>query len=213
MLHLCLKSVTGIALVLAMFSNAHGVTVYSESVNGDLSNNGLNPTGITLGLGSNDIFGTTGQNAGVSDRDYFTLTVPANFIITQLIEAAGTQAGGPSSLGFFAVQSGPQVTLPTNTATAAGLLGWIHYGPTATDINILPAMGIPASGSTGFVPPLGPGSYSFWLQDTTVGTFNYGLKIVLASIPEPSTSALIITGFFALYWFSRRRKIDAGQRR
>jgi hypothetical protein len=81
----------GIALVLAMFSNAHGVTVYSESVNGDLSNSGLNPTGIALGLGSNDIFGTTGQNAGVSDRDYFTLTVPANFIITQLIEAAGTR--------------------------------------------------------------------------------------------------------------------------
>ena len=205
MLQLCLNSLAGIALVLAMFSSAHAVTVYSESVNGDLSNNGLIPTVITLAVGSNEIFGTTGQTAGVSDRDYFTVTVPSNLKLTQLIEAAGTQAGGPSSLGFFAVQSGTQVTLPTNTATAAGLLGWIHYGPTATDINILPAMGIPASGSSGFVPPLGPGSYAFWLQDTTVGTFNYGLKIVLAPIPEPSAGALMITGFFALWWFFRRR--------
>ena len=205
MLHLCLKSLAGIALSLAIFSNAQAVTVYSESVSGDLSNNGLTPTAITLGLGSNEILGTTGQTAGVSDRDYFTVTVPANFRLTQLIEEAGTQAGGPGSLGFFAVQSGTQVTLPTNTATAAGLLGWIHYGPTAADINILPAMGIPAQGSSGFVPPLGPGSYAFWLQDTSVGTFNYGLNLVLASIPEPSAGALIITGFFTLCWFFQRR--------
>jgi hypothetical protein len=200
-----LKSLAGIALVLAMFSNAHAVAVYSESVSGDLSNSGLTPTVIPLGLGSNEIFGTTGQTAGVSDRDYFTVTVPANFRLTQLIEEAGTQAGGPSSLGFFAVQSGTQVTLPTNTATAAGLLGWIHYGPTATAVNILPAMGIPAQGSTGFVPPWGPGSYAFWLQDTTVGTFNYGLNLVVASIPEPSAGALVITGFVTLGWFFRRR--------
>jgi hypothetical protein len=205
MLHLCLKSLAGIALVLAMFSNAHGVTVYSESVNGDLSNNGLNPTVLTLGVGSNEILGSTGQLAGVSDRDYFTFTVPSNLKVTQIIEEAGTQAGGGQSLGFFAVQSGTQVTLPTNTATAAGLLGWIHYGPTATDINILPAMGIPANGSSGFIPPLGPGSYAFWLQDTSAGTFNYGLNVVLAPIPEPSAGALIITGFFALCWFFRRR--------
>ena len=40
MLQLCFKSLVGIALVLAMFSNAHGITVYSESVNGDLANSG-----------------------------------------------------------------------------------------------------------------------------------------------------------------------------
>ena len=135
----------------------------------------------------------------MSDRDYFTVTVPSNLKLTQLIEEAGTQACGPGSLGFFAVQSGAQVTLPTNTATAAGLLGWIHYGPTATDINILPAMGIPASGSSGFVPPLGPGTYAFWLQDTSAGTFNYGLNFVLATIPEPSAGGLMIIGFFALW--------------
>ena len=205
MLQLCLNSLAGIALVLTMLSNAHAIPVYSESVNGDLSGSGLTPTVITLGLGSKEIVGTTGNTDGVSDRDYFTVTVPFNLKLVQLIEEAGTQAGqsGAFARGFFAVQSGTQVTLPTNTMTAAGLLGWTHYVPTATDIDILPAMGIAANGSSGFVPPLGPGTYSFWLQDTTAGTFNYGFNLVL--VPEPSAGALMIMGFLALWGFSRRR--------
>jgi hypothetical protein len=202
MLQLCLNSLAGIALVLTMLSNAHAVTVYSESINGDLSGNGLAPTVITLGLGSNEIFGTTGGG----DRDYFVVTVPSNAKLTQLIEEAGTQAGqsGAFARGFLAVQSGTQVTLPTDTITAAGLLGWTHYVPTATDINILPAMTTPANGSSGFMPPLGPGTYAFWLQDTTVGTFNYGLDLVVL-VPEPSAGALMMMGCFALWGFFRRR--------
>jgi hypothetical protein len=203
MLQRWLSTLAGIALVLTIFSSAHAVTVYSESVNGDLSNDGLSPTAIALGLGFNDIVGTTGRDqAGVSDRDYFTVSVPSNLKVTQLIELAGTQT---LALGFLAVQSGTQVTLPVNTATAAGLLGWIHYGPAATDINILPTIGIPANGSTGFVPPLGPGNYAFWLQDTATGSFNYGFRLVLAAIPEPSAGALMMAGFFALWFFFRRR--------
>src|SRR5258706_15086588 len=175
MLQRCLNSLAGITLVLTMFSNAHALPVYSESVTGDLSNSGLTPTVITLALGSNEIVGTTGQpTTGVFDRDYFTITVPSNLKLAFVIEEAGTEAGqsGAFARGFLGIQSGPQVTLATNTATATGLLGWTHYVPTATDIDIFPAMGIAANGSTGFVPPLGPGTYSFWLQDTTVGTFN-----------------------------------------
>ena len=206
MLRLWVNSLAGIALVLAMFANAHGLTVYSESVNGDLSNNGLSPTVVTLAVGSNEVFGSTGRDSsGVSDREYFTIFVPANLMLAQLIEVAGTEAGGGRSLGFIGMQSGTQVTLPTNTTTAAGLLGWIHYGPTATDIDILPSMGISANDSTGFVPPLGPGSYSFWIQDTTTGAFDYGFRIVLAAVPEPSTGALMITGLLVLWRFFRRR--------
>ena len=179
-------------------------------MSGDLSNNGLTPTAITLGLGSNEILGTTGQTAGVSDRDYFTVTVPANFRLTQLIEEAGTQAGGPGSLGFFAVQSGTQVTLPTNTATAAGLLGWIHYGSYSRRHQYSSCDGNSGTGIERIRPALGTGSYAFWLQDTSVGTFNYGLNLVLASIPEPSAGALIITGFLRYAGFSSAETIDRG---
>src|SRR5512132_841421 len=125
MLQLCLKSLAGIALVLTTLSNAHAITVYNESINGDLSGNGLAPTPITLGLGSNVIVGTTGNVNTVSDRDYFVVTVPSNTLLVQLSEQAGTQAGQSGALarGFLGVQLGPQVTLPTNTVTAAGLLG------------------------------------------------------------------------------------------
>jgi hypothetical protein len=113
-----------------------------------------------------------------------------------LVERAGTQAG---NVGFLGVQSGLQVTLPPTTTTAAGLLGWIHYGPTASDVDILPTMGIPANGSSGFVPPLGPGNYAFWLQDSSPGTFLYDFNIVLASVPEPSAAALMMMGLVALW--------------
>jgi hypothetical protein len=114
---------------------------------------------------------------------------------------AGTQAG---NVGFLGLQSGTQVTLPTNTQTAAGLLVWVHYAPTATDINLFPTMVIPANGSSGFTPPLGSGNYAFWLQDTSPGTFEYGLNIVLQPVPEPATLALTLVGLALLPLLRRR---------
>ena len=203
MLRQALNACAAIALVLASLSHVDGATLYSEFVSGDLSNNGLNPTPLSFTSGSNEVFGTTGRDsAGVSDRDYFTFTVPSNLKLTALIEEAGTQT---TSLGFFAVQNGTQVTVSPTTTTAAGLLGWIHYGPAATDIDILPELGIPSQGSTGFVPPLAPGSYAFWLQDTTAGTFNYRFNFILAAVPEPSAGFLLIFGLLGLWRFLRLR--------
>jgi hypothetical protein len=205
MFKLCVKSLSPIALVLTMFCVGHASTIYMESVNGDLSNDGLNPTSINVSAGSNMIFGTTGGNTAPNVRDYFTIFVPANLQLVALIEQAGTQAG---NLGFLGLQSGTQVTLATNTMTAAGLLGWVHYAPTATDINLLATMAIPANGSSGFTPPLGSGSYAFWLQDTSPGTFEYAFNIVLepipAPVPEPATLALTLVGLALLPLLRRR---------
>jgi hypothetical protein len=206
MLHLWFKGLATVALVMAMVSSAQAVTVYSESINGDLSNNGLNPTVITLAEGSNDIFGTTGRDANaIIDRDYFTASVPSHLKIVLLIEAAGTQSGGPLGIAFIGIQSGTQVTSLTS---ATDLLGYFHYGPTATDINILPSIGSPAPGAIGFAPPLGPGNYAFWIQETGTGTFpvQYGFKIVLARIPEPAAGLLMFAGLAALWPVVRRRQ-------
>lgn len=194
------KSLLVVAMVLAMVSIGHADTIYSESINGDLSNDGLNPTGILVGAGSNIISGTTGgSTAGF--RDYFTIFVPSNLQLVSLIEMAGTQAG---TLGFLGLQSGTQVTLPTNVVTAAGLLGWVHYAPTSSDINVLPTMAIPANSSSGFTIPLGSGNYAFWLQDSTPGTFEYSFNVVLAPVPEISSAALAILGLPALALLLRR---------
>jgi hypothetical protein len=200
MMQLYSKSLLVVAMVLAMVSIGHADTIYSESINGDLSNDGLNPTGILVGAGSNIISGTTGgSTAGF--RDYFTIFVPSNLQLVSLIEMAGTQAG---TLGFLGLQSGTQVTLPTNVVTAAGLLGWVHYAPTSSDINVLPTMAIPANSSSGFTIPLGSGNYAFWLQDSTPGTFEYSFNVVLAPVPEISSAALAILGLPALALLLRR---------
>lgn len=39
--------------------NAQAATVYDEAVNGDLSNNNLSPTSVSLGVGQNVIAGST----------------------------------------------------------------------------------------------------------------------------------------------------------
>jgi hypothetical protein len=204
MLQLCSKSLLAIALVLTMFSVVRADTIYTESINGELSNDGLNPTVITVAGGSNFIVGSTGGSTAADFRDYFTFFVPSNLRLVSVIELAGTQAG---NLGFLGLQSGTQVTLPTNTVTAAGLLGWVHYAPTAADINVLPTMAVPANGSSGFTPPLASGNYAFWLQDSTPGTFQYAFNVVLAPVPEPPAMVLTLVGLFALFPLLRRRTL------
>src|SRR5271156_4542467 len=107
---------------------AHGDTIYNESVSGDLSNNGLAPTLLTVSLGLNDLFGTTGKTGTVVDRDYFTFTVPQGMYLTAITVLPGTETLGPNGDSFLGIESGPQVTVLPNATTAAGLLGWFHYG-------------------------------------------------------------------------------------
>jgi hypothetical protein len=187
-----------------------GATVYNESAQGDLSNSGLSPTLLPISLGSNVLTGTTGRDATAGfDRDYFTVVVPTGFQITSIIEQPGTVVGG--AVSFIGLQAGSQVTVPTNATTAAGLLGWYHYGSTP-NTDILPLMAIPDTGSSGFTPPLGPGTYSFWIQDFNLGVFNYGFNLVLAqattpaAAPEPGSYLLAITGLGVVIASAKRAR-------
>jgi hypothetical protein len=193
-------------VICGIGSTAFGGIIYNEAVSPDLSNSGLTPTVLgPLSFGSNEIFGTTGRQNGVVDRDYFTITVPPNSVLTALIVLPGTQSAGTLSRSFIGVEEGPQVTLPTNATSAADLLGWHHYSPADIDLDILPEMGIPANGSTGFTPPLGPGTYSFWVQELSPGTFPYGFDLQLNPVvPEPSSMALLLVGIPAVLFVRRR---------
>jgi hypothetical protein len=195
-----------VTLIYGIGSTAFGGIIYSEAVKGDLSNSGLSPTDLgPLSVGSNQIFGTTGRQNGVVDRDYFTFTVPQNTVLTALTVLEGTQSAGQSSLSFIGVEAGSQVTLSTSATTADGLLGWHHYSPADINFNILPGMGIPANGSTGFTPPLGPGTYSVWVQELSPGTFAYGFDLQLTpAVPEPSSLAMLLFGIPAVLYARRR---------
>jgi len=167
--------------------HATAAIVYDEAGSGDLSNSGLTPTLISVAEGENQVFGTTGTGAAGPDRDYFTFTVPAGLELVAVAVLPGTTTAGVS---FFGVESGSQVTVPPNAGSAAGLLGWHHYTP--ADGNIINELSIPAAGSSGFTPPLGAGSYAFWVQELSPGTYNYGFDFQLlpAAVPESGPGLL-----------------------
>ena len=201
-----LRNTVLLACALLYGMAAHGDTIYDESVSGDLSNSGLTPTLMTVLLGSNDVFGTTGKSAttGTIDRDYFTFTVPQDLYLTAITVLPGTQTLGALGESFIGVESGPEVDVSTAATTAAGLLGWFHYGTDSIGENILPMMGTSGLGSTGFSAPLPAGTYSFWVQEASVGTVNYGLEFTVAT-PEPATWTMMLAGLTALVGKTARR--------
>lgn len=204
------RSVTWLACGVAWLLGTAGTSpvlaqvAYNEAISGDFSNSGLTPTLVALTGGSNLIFGTTGRVGATIDRDYFTINVPTGLAFASLVELPGTTIGG--TLSFLGLQAGNQVTLPGNAATAAGLLGWTHYDSSLIGTDLLPLMAIPDTGSSGFGIPLGPGSYSFWVQELSVGTFNYGFNVGLVAVPEPSAYA--IAGAALLLVVALRRRFS-----
>jgi hypothetical protein len=193
-----------LCLLLASTAPSFSAVIYDESVNGSFSSSGLSPTQVMLALGSNEILGTNGGTAPGGSRDYLTFTVPASTVlrsITMLDTAVG-------NVGFIGLEAGNQITLPTNTTTAAGLLGWLHYTAANENADILPLMAVPANGSSGFTPPLGPGAYSLWIQDTSSGTFHYGFALQLDPAPEPANweSSLGALAAAAVLVVLRRRR-------
>ena len=195
------------ALVCGLFSNAHGASSYDESISGDFSNSGLAPTPVRVGLGSNVIAGSTGNHPAIGiDLDFFSITVPSGAALNLLTVLPGTTTGGGSS--FIGMQAGPHVTVAAPfPSSGSGLLGWVHYSTSDINRDILSRMGIPVFGSAGFTAPLGPGTYSFWIQEFNPGTVNYDFDLTLAAaVPEPKTYAVLAIGFILLIAALRDRR-------
>jgi hypothetical protein len=190
------------SLLTAVSSNTFGAIIYNESTDGDLSGSGLSPTSLTVSEGENIVLGSYGKIDNVVDRDYFTFTVPAGLDLVA-ISVLADHTSDPGT-AFIGVESGNEVTLPTNAPNATGLLGWLHF--TATSGNIISDMGVPDLGSTGFTPPLGAGSYAFWVQENSSGSVTYGLDFQLlpASLPDSGPGMFGFAGAFGLLAIGRK---------
>jgi hypothetical protein len=159
-----------------------------ESSNGDLSGNFASPTFVPLTPNSsNTVAGTvTGAGGGVStDIDYFTITVPVGQVLSALFVRPGTTSGGTGS--FIGLYAGSTATNPA-TATGSQLLGYDLYKAADANTDILPTMatflfGPITNKSQGFTPPLAAGNYTFWIQEGSLGTFNYNFDLVLSAAP------------------------------
>lgn len=193
------------AAALMAGTAAQAATAWDESVNGDLSNSGLEPSFAALVAGSNELRGTTGRAfaGGPVDRDYLHVTVPAGHVLQALTVLTGTTTFGGGS--FIGLQAGPQVTLPVDTFSAAGLLGWTLYGPDQIGADILGDMSLPANGSSGFEIPLPAGSYTLWIQETGVGSLSYAFDLSVVAVPEAPTAGMLLAGLALLAGAMRRR--------
>ena len=192
----------------ATIAPLHAAVSYDESVSGDLSGNGLAPSFLSVALGSNEVRGITGNpgsnlpGSGI-DRDYFAITVPIGYQLSQLTLLSGTVVFGNST--FFGVQSGTAVTVAPNAPNANGLLGAMHYTNAQVGTNILPVLGTPFAGSTGFAPPMAAGNYAFWVQELGPVATPYAFDLmVTAAVPEPESYALLLAGMGIIVLAARR---------
>jgi hypothetical protein len=174
-------------------TTASAAVLRNEATGGDLSGNRNAPTQFTTSLGSNEIFATT---AG-GDLEYFTLTVPANQQLSRLFLRSYS---GPDGTAFIAVQNGAVFTEDAAFPNQANLRGWAHFGSNFGHVgnDILPLIG-QGAGAQGFTPPLGPGQYTFWVQQTGAQV-TYQLDFV--TVPEPGVAILVSLSLLAL---ARRR--------
>jgi hypothetical protein len=209
----------GLFASLSLTSIAQAATIHDEfSGDGDLSNDSLNPTILDLSFGSNVIIGSTESGPNGSPEigpDFFTVTLqPGQFLSSiTLIDYVGRDDVGVNQ-SFFAVQNGTSIAQQTIINNEPPLLGGALIGAnlgTQEGDNILDDLGVsaPIQGQSfiGFNPlGLGPGSYTFWLQETAgEGIQRYEIDLVVTSVPEPSTTIGIIT-ILSMGLFMNRKK-------
>jgi hypothetical protein len=181
---------SGLAIAAILLSGNAGAVSWAESVNGDLSNNGLAPTALALTNGSNPVDGAFGSSGTpeVFDRDYIAVTVPAGFRLKRL-KLVSLQAGG--AVSFIGMQAGPQVTMPPTSFDPSPLFGWTHFVASQAGTDLLAAMGI--------TPPLAAGAYSVWLQETDdTQSWPYAVDFELEPVPSVTAKKVPALGLASL---------------
>lgn len=191
------KKAVLLVLALSFGAAAQAQIIWDETVQGDLSNDRLNPTNLNLNLGTNGVL----ASSGFSDIEYVHFHLAAGMQLDAIIPISYS---GADEVAFIGVQAGSIFTEPASGANVANLLGWALWGPAMGNMNtnILPTIGTGA-GAQGFTGPLTGSDYTFWIQNTG-SDFTWRMDFNTSVVPEPATMAALFVGSIAL--LRRKRK-------
>lgn len=173
---------------------------WDEIGQGDLSNLFDAPTPLPAALGDNFVYATMGEGATGIDRDFFTITVPPGHTLTNLwIDFYF----GDDPIAFLGMVRGPAFTVGPDDASPSDIDGYVLFGKAGLNLpgtDVLPRMPL-IHDPPRFEVPLGPGHYSFWVQQLD-GLSEYGLNFVI-DVPGPAGAWAFIAAGVAC--FARRR--------
>lgn len=157
--------------------------VWDEAVNGDLSDDPSTPTPITFSTGANTIIGSLFPEPGDDLRDYITFTINPGQFLTGIFLDTFSPAEG---LSFHGINAGSTSFIP-DFGTADQFLGLDFLGIDMLGTDLMPNLAAGQYDSQGFTIPLGPGTYSYVIQEITPGeTRDYQLTFQV--VPEPSSA-------------------------
>lgn len=135
------RILVAITLTTAVFSlptTAKAVSLWNEDINGDLSDDGLNPTDLgALELGTNSLKATFNAGTINPSPDYFTFEVPEGFVLEEIILRSFSSSPTSEDIAFIGMQEGTvfDFEVPADRDSAAGLLGWSHLRSTQVNTN------------------------------------------------------------------------------
>ena len=179
---------------------------YDEGIDGDLSGDPLNPTFLAFDVGLNTITGSVTTSAPADTRDYITFTIGSGQTLDSILlfdyDDPATGPPNDGNRGYHAIDAGTTSVIPSG-GTASDLLGGAHLDPLTPGTDTLPILASAPQGGTGFSTPLGPGDYTYLIQQTGPQVSNYSLGFVVT--PEPTTATLLLSGLWVLGRRARRR--------
>lgn len=183
------------------------VVTYVETVDGNLSNEGLAPTELApFDIGRN--FVDAGLNDGSGQSDAFTFEIMEGQELTEIILSDFNLTGDRIFFGIHDDSAFPVSSFDLLNSNAVGdeFLGGFLIG-NSLNTNLLPDIGNNAFGiGTGFVGNLGEGSYTVYLQQTSAQNTQYTVDFtVAAAVPEPSTYAFVGLVLAGLVYIRRKR--------
>src|SRR5437763_14587890 len=98
------KKILFSATVCALLAAAPAIaTIYDEAISGDLSNDPLAPTALTLTPGLNSVSGTVAgfpEFGGTDPQDWVSFTIPTGFVMTSYVNSKYDSSDPQGFTGF-----------------------------------------------------------------------------------------------------------------